>query len=521
MTRAFYSVMSIVALIAAAMLAQPVSAESRSASFVNPGAVSQKSSEINKGGQANTLVAEPASIDAGETLVNISRRVTVFFYNGFHGAIQINDLTLNADGNVRSRVVTDDCKTVKALPPSDKCSVALEITPSSPGPWTVELLVNHSGTGRIARAEVNGTTLGKADEKSEGLAISKKIAKELDFGSVKANEEKATRTMLIENDSPMPLAISSIDLIATKQDGLTVRLNGCREGDELKPGESCPITVMWEPMARGNIATDLIVRHSGNLGFVVVPIRGSGTKEADKNDVEVVSGSTSGVSSSPSSFVSSGSASLMPRGPDGSSQSLTSMPALDALPLPRDSLGLDYSRRKDPPNVRRMVGGDQDGGEQEERVFIPQILLIGTVGKRAILGDAQEQTYMVNLGEKISIAGSDVELLQLDPTRAVVMVSGKRINLLLRNSQTIANQSYQQNSDDSDNSKQPKASGSTSGASAPEPPKDIKAGDSMLPTAPLPGAPAGLGSTSNGTGGALNAPVNNAMTSQDILNMMK
>lgn len=489
-------------------LAQPAYAQQRNASFVNPGATSTKID--NKNSQANTLVAEPASVDAGETILNIARRVTIFFYNGFRAPVQINELSLNADGNVRSRIVSDDCKTVKTLPVGDKCAIALEITPTSNGPWTVELLLNHNGSGRIARAEINGSTLGKTEEKSEGLSISKKIAVPLDFGDVQANEEKASRTMLIENDSTLPLVISSIDLISSRQDGLSIRSNGCKEGDELKSSESCPITVLWEPTMRGKIATDLIVRHSGNLGFVVVPIRGSGTKERDDSKINLAdSGSTSGVGK----FINpvSTSASLMPRLPDGSAQPISSMPALDSLPI--ENLSPVVSKRKSPPDARKMV---EDTKEEVEEVKIPKILLVGTIGKRAILGDTQEQTFMVNLGEKVSISGSDVELLQLDATRAVVMISGKRINLSLRNLQTVASQGSM--SDDSGDGRSSKSDTplpvpGLPGAGAP--PSNIapQTNNSSIPVDPTAGTKS-IANNSNPTGSS-------AMTSQDVLNMMK
>ena len=503
--RAFRFIPRLALIVALIALAQPANAQTRNASFVNPGAMTTKA-DGNKS-TASTLVAEPASIDAGETLVNIARRVTVFFYNGFRSSVQINELSLNADGNVRSRVVSDDCKSIKTLPVGDKCSVALEITPSSPGPWTVELLLNHNGSGRIARAEINGTTLGKADEKSEGLSISKKIAQTLDFGDVKANEEKATRTMLIENDSPMSLMISAIDLISTRQDGLSIRANGCKEGDELKSGESCPITVLWEPNSRGKIATDLIVRHSGNLGFVVVPIRGSGTKEAEKsNDSNDLANTGSGKTMA---IVPSSSASLMPRTSDSITQSLSSMPALDALPLPRD--GLSNIKRKSPPDVKNMV--DAGDGEEVREAPIPKILLIGTVGRRAILGDSQEQTYMVNLGEKINIMGSDVELLQLDTTRAVVMIGSKRLNLSLRNMQTIA---YQNGSTTDEVDKAPASkTGKINGDS-----KNSKGDELPVSLGTGPG-----GSSSGAAGGTLPIDTKStntgSLTSQDVLNIIK
>lgn len=523
------------AALALAIASAPAHAQSRNASFVNPNTISQKSADGKNASTANTVVADPASIDAGETLVNVARRITVFFFNGFRNPVQINELTLNADGNVRSKVITDDCKGLKTLPVQDKCSVALEITPSSPGPWSVELLLNHSGTGRIARAEVNGTTLGKADEKSEGLAISKKIAAPLDFGTVIVNEEKAARTMLIENDSTVPLLISSIDLIAAEDEGLTVRKMGCKEGDELKPSESCPITVMWEPTFRGNVATDLIVRHSGNLGFVVVPIRGAGSdsrtgKEDDVADIK---------SSPEKSKRSSSSSLLMPGGPGKQLQLHSSQPSLDALPLPKSTLKMDGSDEgvtplkssailpRKPPSVEDMTQA-----EPAPAVSAPEIVLIGTVGGRAILGDSQDQPYMVGLGEKVSIGGTDVELLQLDPTRAVIMAAGKRMNLTLRNKQTIQPKSAEKSDDekDSSDSEKPKRKRSSFDSGDSKPEKRAADNPAAIPATPLPFGGSGLnsmgsiGSTSSNSpawDGSGSRQLNNAMTAQDVLNMIK
>lgn len=547
----FFHTKSMVILIGLLILSvSPCHAQSRSASFVNPNTVVPKSVDGKSMPLSNTVVADPATIDAGETLVNVARRITVFFYNGFRSPVQINDLTLNADGNVRSKVITDDCKGIKTLPVQDKCSVALEITPSSPGPWSVELLLNHSGMGRITRAEVNGTTLGKADEKAEGLAISKKIAATLDFGNVVAAEEKAARTMLIENDSTTPLLISSIDLITSDSEGLSIRKTGCKEGDELKPGESCPITVIWEPAFRGNIATDLIVRHSGNLGFVVVPIRGAGTLSAEAKD----DGATDPKTGKPAKSR----ASLMPRG-SGDSGAHASMPALDSLPLPKQGMKNDGSAPvqtatlkplksgditppqagSSKPSSRQDADDDQQGGDEHASITkapkqIPEIVLMGTVGGRAILGDRQEQTYMVGLGEKVLVGGSDVELLQLDPTRAVVMVAGERISLTLRNLQTIAHKTVERNDEDS-GAGGAAASGALKNSkklTATKPKEQVERHDPLdgsttatpanSPVS-LPATPGGGGLNSTGLSGDAGAgkQIGNTLTAQDVLNLAR
>jgi hypothetical protein len=410
----------LLALIAAFALEASPAFAARNASFLNPNDAGKTGDAAKNSIMANTLVADPATVDAGETLVNVARRITVFFFNGFRIPVDVQGLTLNADGNVRSKVLSDDCAQLKKIPTQDRCAIALEVTPSSPGPWSVELLVTHSGQGRIARAEVTGSTLGKADERSEGLAISKKISAPLDFGTVKVNEEKAARTLLIENDSTEPLVISSIDLISVADGDLSLRKSGCKEGDHLKPGESCPVTVMWEPHERGNVATDLILRHSGNLGFVVVPIRGIAAAPAidDKGGGGGNSGGSSGgsgrVTGSPAPVLSSDSSSPKPV--------IVPMPAaVLAEKLP--SISADSLRNSKIPLPMAPA---------------PDLVLIGTVGGRAILSDANNQTYMVALGEKTVINGAEAELLQLDPTRAVIHYQNLRLELTLRRAPTIA-----------------------------------------------------------------------------------
>jgi hypothetical protein len=442
MTRICIKLLALAILFTA--IASPAMAQQRNASFLNPATAQRPSADGKAGNLPITVAADPAQIDAGETLTNVARRITVFFYNGFRSPVTISNLTLNADGNVRSKVLTDDCKTLKELPVSDRCSIALEVIPNSPGPWTVELLLTHSGQGRIARAEIIGTTLGKADEKSEGLAISKKIAPPLEFGTVRAGEEQATRTMLIENDSNELLLISAIDLIADPTSGLTLRPTGCKASDQLKPGESCPITVIWAPHARGNIATDLIVRHNGNLGFVVVPIRGSAqNNDGDKND-----GGTGGTQQvrdfRQPPVRSSNAASLMPQ----SDNAGVPAPSINNLPLPSarqiaNSLPPIQMPRPSAPVVQQPAQGGV--GQQASAIDLP-LQLIGTVGGRAILGSPQHEPVLIGLGESSQISGVTVELLQLDALRAVVNVDGVRKVLSLRNAPSYIQQGSSNNS---------------------------------------------------------------------------
>ncbi len=408
-----------------ALLCAPAvaAAQTRNAAFTNPAAARAPSGDGKSNNTPIVLAADPPQVDAGETLVNVARRVTVFFYNGFRSAVDIGELSVNADGNVRAKVVSNDCATLKKLPASDRCSVALEVVPTSPGPWSVELLLNHSGQGRIVRAEVNGSTLGKADEKSEGLAISKKIAAPLDFGEVSAAQDAATRTMLIENDSSEPLGIDDIDLISNPQQGLSLREGGCKAKDTLKPGESCPITIIWQPGNTMILATDLIVHHNGNLGFVVVPIRGH-SKLAEGATPATPATAGNGPILNPATSdktTKTTTASLA----DSVSQTLKTLPP----PTPQE-----IAQTLPPIRVQKPAPvAVPDTSVVSAPQYVLPIRLIGIVGGRAIIGMDNEAPVVVGLGDTTQVDGQDIELLQLDGTRAVLNISGVRKELRLRN----------------------------------------------------------------------------------------
>ncbi|MBI3419573.1 MAG: hypothetical protein HY053_05530 [Proteobacteria bacterium] len=461
-------------LLLAALYSVPAAAQSRNAAFLDPASSGGGGKGDSKMSLANTVVADPPQLDAGETLVNVARRVTVFFYNGFRAPVALKGLMVNADGNVRSKVLSDDCHTIRTLPNQDRCSIVMEIVPSSPGPWSVELLLNHSGQGRIARAEIIGSTLGKTDEKAEGLAVSKKIATPLDFGTVAVREESVARTMLIENDSTEPLKIEAIDLITHDQAGLRLRPQGCKQGDQLKPGESCPITVMWEPMQRGNIATDLIVHHSGSLGFVVVPIRGiASSGEGKKGDDKNV-GSNKGNDSA-----------LLPQRGDETHVILPAMMAPPPIEQIAQSLPAINSKAVKAPAPQRE--GEQPQQQQQQQLELPTVALIGTVGGRAILGGPDDQTYMMGLGETISIEGIPVSLMQLDSARAVVNISGVRKELYLRQAPTILKkkESSSPNFTSGDNKTgAPPSASQPIGSSKPDLPAVIPATPTPLPSVP-------------------------------------
>ena len=243
----------------------------RDAAFIDPGLSAA-------GANDGAIKVEPKdTIDVGETVLNVAKRTTLFFVNQTNQPVMVEKFAVNGDGNVTTEVTADDCSKQTSIGPLSRCSVEISVTPTSAGPWGVDALMTHNGAGRIAQAKLTGKTTGStaANEKKEtGLALSTKEVSPVNFGDVEVGSGKAVRSALMVNDSTEPITILSIDVIEA-DNGLQRLEQGCAVDMELKPGESCPVTLVWTPNDPGQISTDLIIRHSGRLGFAVIPIRGN------------------------------------------------------------------------------------------------------------------------------------------------------------------------------------------------------------------------------------------------------
>ena len=226
------------------IFASPIAA--RDAAFMEP--------TSGAGGAGDEAIrAEPkGEIDIGETNVNMARRVTLFFANASNVPVQVEKVNANSDANVITEIANDDCSKQGTIAPDSRCTVELSITPTSPGTWAVEVLMTHNGAGRIARAKVSGKTSGtiaSGDRKETGLDMSSKEVTPINFGELEVNG-KAVRSALMVNDSPDPITILSIDVIEATN-GLSLLDQGCSVDLELKPGETCPVTLLWAPTDEG------------------------------------------------------------------------------------------------------------------------------------------------------------------------------------------------------------------------------------------------------------------------------
>jgi hypothetical protein len=404
-------------------------AAARDAAFMDPG--------MAAGGNTSTeaVTVEPKSdIDTGESEINIARRVTLFFVNQTNMPIDVVSMTTNNDGNVKSDIVSDDCTKGGKITPASRCSVVIEVTPISPGPWTAEVLLTHSGTGRIAKAKLSGKTTGQsaAEKKDAGLALSTKDVKPVDFGEVEANASKAVRSALMVNDSSETITLLSIDVIAA-ENGLERLEQGCAVDMELKPGESCPVTLVWKPTAKGQISTDLIIRHSGKLGFAVIPVRGNARAEAVALNRDLGKDGKSDVKG-----MSSTADALQKAAAD-------KIPPLSSDLLPTTATGTKDSSHKDSSR-------SSDSGTFH---------LIGTVGNRAVLLKPDETTAIVDIGEDIPYGEDKIaKIVSVTQKTADIFIDGKKKTLRLEAVESLTSKAAESQKE----AAEAKAKGSMGGA---------------------------------------------------------
>ena len=417
-TRRFhFGYLAILAILLA--VANPVFA--RDAAFLDPSVSSPGGSGGNTSSDAVTV--EPkGDIDTGESTVNIARRIALFFVNQTGLPVEVLGVTVNGDGNVAASIVSDDCSKEGKIAPTNRCSVIASITPTSNGPWSAEVMLTHKSAGRIARSKISGKATGSSsasDRRDAGLSLSSKEIPPINFGDVEAGGGQAVRSALMVNDSPEPITLLSIDLIAA-ENGLARLDQGCSVDMDLKPGESCPITLAWKPATKGAVSTDMIVRHSGKLGFAVIPVRGT-SKEG--------TGGSSG---------SSGTSVAAVTGQQTGGMRVTNGKGKTPLPPTADELE-KIAAGKIPQVSADSVGADGTTQRATPVLSSVSFRLIGTVGNRAVLLKPDGTTSIVGVNEEIS-TGDDTKpakLLNVTPRSAILFIDGKKKELPLESAEEL------------------------------------------------------------------------------------
>ena len=382
-----------------------VPAMARDVAFVEPGNGAAATDEAFK--------IEPKSeIDIGDAIINIVRRETFFFVNQTSAPIKVEKVSVSSDSTVTATITNDDCSKQGTLLPLSRCAIEVSVTPTGPGGWSIELLMTHDGPGRITRAKIDGKTSGgdATDKHERGLFLSSKDVKPIDFGEVTANDGKIVRSALMVNDSPAPITIYSVDVVEAEKS--MQRLDtGCTPDMELKPGESCPVTLVWQPTSKEVVSTDLIIRHSGQLGFAVIPVRG------------VAKGDDNG---------------------DGKEQSKGGK---GDIPMPKSP-----SQSEVENDVKGAISGSKHSSESgsSSGSAAGKVHLIGTIGERALLLKPDGDTVVVQVGDQVDLGGDvPARVLQIVSTSAELLIDGKKKDLPLEAVQELKEKALKEESKDS------------------------------------------------------------------------
>ncbi len=388
-------------------------AKARDASFMSPGA-------RFSGNATEVVTVEPQKeVSVGDTPINLGRRATFFFVNQTNRIVKIESIVANGDTNVKAEIVGDDCSSSKVIKPNSRCSVTIEATPTESGSWTAELLLTHNAQGRIARAKMVGKTSNAGVKaKDQGLSLSNKKVSPVDFGDVEVGTDKSVRSALMVNDSHTPITLLDIEVIAS-ENGLIRADQGCTVDMELEVGESCPVTLIWQPTKRGIISTDLIIRHSGRMGFAVIPIRGKA--KGDKIIVENSKINKDGMQKA--SYGSSNVPSL-------------NMPRTDADAV-LNEMSSNNIAVTDTQLTRRQ--------EKPSSVDLNQYFLIGTVGSRGIIYKPDGKTAMVSEYDTIKVGDGMIEIISISPKEAVLEYMGEEKTLHLTSASALKNRAAKYN----------------------------------------------------------------------------
>jgi len=172
---------------------------------------------------------------------------------------------------------------------------------------------------------------------------------------------------------------------------------------EIEPGSSCPVTLLWTPNNEGLISTDLIIRHSGKLGFAVIPIRGIA-----EGISETASTQSTGANRSSSNSASSNNGKK------------------DIVPLPPSAHELEKAMEG------RLAPVSSSSLESKSSSYSDcKLHLIGTVGDRALIYRSDRQTEILGTGDTFDACGKEAKLSYVGSKFAEYQVDGQSKKMLL------------------------------------------------------------------------------------------
>ncbi len=246
--------------------------------------------DVQEGDDADKLLSDvemiPDEIDFGSPTSGRPLVKSVILRNVTSDPIEITNVTVSPESSGYS-FKTQCAK----LLPGAACVVELTWSPSASGQSDGVLMVEHTGSTRVASVELLGTYEPENVEKAnifppaiagKGLMVASQ--EEIDFGTINS---EASVTVSLVNVGDTDMAINDIKLGGI-ENGLSVSHIGCSAGTILKPIEACPMTLTWSAIREGSIIDDVQIYHDGARGVLVLPVRGSASSAVNRDTKAVV-----------------------------------------------------------------------------------------------------------------------------------------------------------------------------------------------------------------------------------------
>jgi hypothetical protein len=205
----------------------------------------------------------PTSIAFGGQALNLASDARAVILSSIGGStLSISSIALTGT-NPGQFSQSHNCPST--LPPGSTCSVSVIFRPTSTGSKTASLTVvaaDGAGTKQVA---LSGTGVKSAMSFSPTS---------LSFGNQAKGTNSAAKTVMIINTGTVVLPILSIKFGGTNP-GQFKQTNDCPA--QVLVGESCTVSVTFNPTSRGTKSASLKITAGGGAGAKSVALTGNGT----------------------------------------------------------------------------------------------------------------------------------------------------------------------------------------------------------------------------------------------------
>ena len=230
---------------------------------------------------ANEIEAFPNALDFGSTKGRTPLVRSIALRNASSNTVNITQIELAASPLTGFSVSAPDCKELQA---SQACVATVTWSPLAEGSSQGVLVLRHDGPSGNLQIPLKGeyeiTETSKADlfpSAIPGMGLVVADRETVDFGT--SVDGAASITVSLVNSGEKEVMLQQVKL-AGSDNGLTLSSDSCASGKVLSPYQGCALTVNWAPRRVGPVIDDIQILHDGARGVLVLPVRGTATKEA-------------------------------------------------------------------------------------------------------------------------------------------------------------------------------------------------------------------------------------------------